>query len=58
MQRRESVHVGRVDVCAPLDQAQHLVLVAGRARSQEHAAVRELQRDRFSETKLRGVPVL
>ena len=42
MQRGEAVHVGRVDVRAPLDQSQHLVLVAGRASRQEYAAVREL----------------
>ena len=48
MQRRESVHVGGVDVGAPLDEPQHLVLVAGRARRQEHAAVGELHRSAIS----------
>ena len=56
MQRGEAIHVGRVDVGAPLDESQNLVLVAGRARRQEDAAVRELKRcHRFSDTKLRGV---
>ena len=57
MERGEAVDVGGVDVRAPLDQAQHLVLVAGRARRQEHAAVRELRRchHRFSDTRLRDL---
>ena len=38
----ESVDVGGVDVRAALDEAEHLVLVARRARRQEHATVREL----------------
>ena len=38
----ESVDVGGVDVGAALDEAEHLVLVARRARRQEHATVSEL----------------
>ena len=42
MERGESVDVGGVDVGAALDEAEHLVLVARRARRQEHATVSEL----------------
>lgn len=36
MERREAVHVRRVDVGAHLQQPLHLILVARRARRQEH----------------------
>lgn len=42
MQGCEAVHIGRVDVCAQLQQALHLLLVSGGACRQEHDARREL----------------
>lgn len=48
MQSGETVDVACVDVGAPVDESDHLVLVGGGTGRQEHTAIRELDPPGFA----------